>query len=107
MCQDACVSTIRDRVVVNDSILAEHGCKVKIINSNPRVNQFIMAKWQQFFIFCSGIDSTLLEKTPTDTNKYIVIGIIKACTHQCLLVTNQIIKRKKGTNFPKKVYTKD
>ena len=33
-----------------------------------------MAKWQQFFIFCSGIDSTLLEKTPTDTNKYIGIG---------------------------------
>lgn len=33
-----------------------------------------MAKWQQFFIFCSGIDSTILEKTPTDTNKYIGIG---------------------------------
>ncbi len=29
---------------------------------------------KNFFLFCSGIDQTLLEKCPSDTNKYIGIG---------------------------------
>jgi uncharacterized protein DUF4407 len=29
---------------------------------------------RQFFLFCSGIDQSLLEKCPSDTNKYIGIG---------------------------------
>ncbi len=29
---------------------------------------------KQFFLFCSGIDQTILEKCPSDTNKYIGIG---------------------------------
>lgn len=33
-----------------------------------------MTPWKHFFIFCSGIESSVLEKTPTDTNKYIGIG---------------------------------
>ncbi len=33
-----------------------------------------MAKWKAFFIFCSGIDPNLLDKCPTEANKYIGIG---------------------------------
>lgn len=33
-----------------------------------------MATWKQFFIFCSGIDQNILDKTPSDVNKFIGIG---------------------------------
>ncbi len=33
-----------------------------------------MKTLQQFFLFCSGVDHTILEKCPTDRNKYMGIG---------------------------------
>lgn len=33
-----------------------------------------MTRLKSFFLFCSGIDHSILEKCPTDTNKYIGIG---------------------------------
>ena len=33
-----------------------------------------MARWNQFFIFCSGIDPEILDQCPTDRNKYIGIS---------------------------------
>lgn len=33
-----------------------------------------MNKAEQFFLYCSGIDPTILEQCPSDKNKYIGIG---------------------------------
>ena len=45
---------------------------IKIVNSISK--SYFMRSLKEFFIFCSGSNQSILDRTPTEVNKYAGIG---------------------------------